>query len=368
VVNPDHLVSIEQNSGGTFEVVVPSIASIGETELAPLEVIDGQHRLWAFEEGLGEDPLPDEFELPVVAFYGLDIAWQAYLFWSINVSPKKINPSHAFDLYPLLRTQEWLESAGELPVYREARAQELTEAMFAHSQSVWKERINMLGETGTGRPVSQAAWVRSLLATLLATGRGVSRPGLFQSNLRQVQEPLEWARSQQSAFLIRLWADIKEEINTGVKHLWIRRYSSPDEAFTSRRSMLNQDQGVRAVLAVANDIFFENAEEWRLDQWFPPPEMSFGLDHDQIKNALKELEGLPFRAHMRQLAIGLLRFDWRSLDGPGVEEASDDAIRKRSYRGSGGYTGLWRDVLESVAEDKQTSVGRAAQYLLDSVQ
>ena len=51
---------------------------------SPIEVIDGQQRLFAFDDGL-----PDDFELPVVAFHGLGMGWQAYLFWSINVSPKK---------------------------------------------------------------------------------------------------------------------------------------------------------------------------------------------------------------------------------------------------------------------------------------
>lgn len=137
----------------------------------------------------------------MVAFHGLDIAWQAYLFWSINVSPKRINPSHAFDLYPLLRTQDWLDRVGELTVYREARAQELTELIYSHPKSPWKNRINMLGERGAGG-VSQAAWVRALLTTFLGTGRGHGRPGLFQSNLSGYEELLQWTRPQQSAFII----------------------------------------------------------------------------------------------------------------------------------------------------------------------
>src|SRR5439155_23557944 len=115
--------------------------------LEPFEIIDGQHRLWAFDEAIGEGELPGDFELPVVAFHGLDIGWQSYLFWSINVSPKRINPSHAFDLYPLLRAQDWLETFSELKIYREARAQEITELLFIHPRSVWHQRINMLGES-----------------------------------------------------------------------------------------------------------------------------------------------------------------------------------------------------------------------------
>ena len=120
-VKAEHLVRPVEEEGRST-LLMPDAASIGPNDLAPLEVIDGQHRLWAFDQDGSAEPIPDDFELPVVAFHGLDIAWQAYLFWSINVSPKKINPSHAFDLYPLLRTQDWLDQVGELTVYREARA------------------------------------------------------------------------------------------------------------------------------------------------------------------------------------------------------------------------------------------------------
>ncbi len=150
----EHLARIEETEDNRFELVVPNKIDDNNEVLAPFEVIDGQHRLWAFDAETSLSPLPDDFELPVVAFHGLDISWQAYLFWSINVSPKRINPSHAFDLYPLLRTQDWLDRVGELNVYREARAQELTEQMFAHEQSPWRNRINMLGERG-GTGVSQ---------------------------------------------------------------------------------------------------------------------------------------------------------------------------------------------------------------------
>ena len=52
-------------------------------EVAPMEIIDGQHRLLAFEQ-LRE--IDGAFELPVVAFHGLDTTWQAYLFYTININ------------------------------------------------------------------------------------------------------------------------------------------------------------------------------------------------------------------------------------------------------------------------------------------
>lgn len=137
------------------------------TNVPPLEIIDGQHRLWAFDSN--SDPT---FELPVVAFHGLDISWQAYLFWTINIKPKRINASLAFDLYPLLRAEEWLDREEGHAVYRETRAQELTEALWSYPESPWYDRINMLGERRIPW-VSQAAWIRSLRQLLLDVGRGL---------------------------------------------------------------------------------------------------------------------------------------------------------------------------------------------------
>ena len=126
-------------------------------ELPPIEIIDGQHRLYAF---LDDEELEGDFELPVVLFEDLDISWQAYLFWTINITPTRINPSMAYDLYPLLRTVRWLELVEGPMAYRETRAQELTEALWGQPESPWHERIGMLGrERGK---VTQAAFVRSL--------------------------------------------------------------------------------------------------------------------------------------------------------------------------------------------------------------
>lgn len=98
-IDAEHAIAIKKEGASSFKLVIPEQDFTEDQHLPPLEVIDGQHRLWAFDETDTESLVPDDFELPVVAYHGLDIAWQAYLFWSINVSPKRINPSHAFDLY-----------------------------------------------------------------------------------------------------------------------------------------------------------------------------------------------------------------------------------------------------------------------------
>jgi DGQHR domain-containing protein len=134
--------------------------------LPPFEVIDGQHRLFAFDVNADS-----RFELPVVAFHGLDISWQAYLFWTINIKPKRINPSLAFDLYPLLRGEDWLEQGEGHSIYRETRSQELTEALWSHPDSPWYDKINMLGERKVSW-VSQSAWIKALMATFVRPWQG----------------------------------------------------------------------------------------------------------------------------------------------------------------------------------------------------
>ncbi len=179
--------------------------------LPPFEVIDGQHRLWAFD---ADDKVTADFQLPVVAFHGLDISWQAYLFYTINIKPKRINPSLAFDLYPLLRAEDWLERAEEHVVYRETRSQELTEALWSYPESPWYDRINMLGERGI-KTVTQNAWIRALTATFVKPweSRAGRAGGLFGERFGDKDEVLRWSRAQQAAFLIFSWSALREAIN-----------------------------------------------------------------------------------------------------------------------------------------------------------
>lgn len=350
-------VVIEDGEAGS-KLHVPEITGYESGDLPPFEVIDGQHRLWAFDPDASEGVIPDDFELPVVAYHGLDLTWQAYLFWSINVSPKRINKSHAFDLYPLLRSQDWLDQVGELTVYREARAQELTQLLYDIDESPWFRRINMLGEKGGGS-VSQNAWVRALTSSVLATGKGASRPGLFQAELAADDGPLAWGRGQQAAFLAAFWNDLKEAITTGPRHFWIQAYGpKSDRPFEDKTSLLNQDMGLRAVLSVMNDIFFANARAWGLESWeVPDPEDTDPVE--EAKQSIRLIDTADFRPRLKEIAQGLSRFDWRSLEAPGVKGDEDREVLKRSFRGSGGYTALRIEILKELAEGEGEIAGAA---------
>ena len=111
--NPRDLITIEGSGNDLVYLNLPDGSQESswvpdEDSIEPIEIIDGQHRLYAFSE---DEKLDGSFELPVVLFEDLDISWQAYLFWSINVTPKRINPSLAYDLYPLLRTTDWARAS-----------------------------------------------------------------------------------------------------------------------------------------------------------------------------------------------------------------------------------------------------------------
>ena len=90
--------------------------------------------------------------------------------------------SLAFDLYPLLRTEQWLEKFEGHAIYRETRSQEIVDKLLSHEQSPWHHRINMLGASGSkGLMVTQSAWVRSLMASFVKSweGRRVRIGGIY---------------------------------------------------------------------------------------------------------------------------------------------------------------------------------------------
>lgn len=339
------------------------------TALPPIEVIDGQHRLFAFDE---HSELPDDFELPVVAFHGLDIGWQAYLFWSINVSPKKINPSHAYDLFPLLRTQDWLESFSQVHVYREARAQELADLLYRHSASPWRGRINMLGERKSGW-VSQAGWVQAIYNSFLSPGlSGRSRKGLFAANLSQTKGPLGWSRPQQASLLIFIWQQLQEAVSQK-KTGWTASLRDSDSqtdlmmddfdpAFLGTKTLLNQEQGVRGVCLVFNDLLFESASRLELENWesdvIDVGETSF----EDIDKCLAEIGSQKFSGEIVVLAQVLAEFDWRSSDAPG-EMSVEEKLKKSGFRGTGGYGRVRQELLYLLAEDN-SPMGQLARQIV----
>ena len=322
-------------------------------------MIDGQHRLWAFEEDV------PGYEIPVVAFHGLDRSWQAYLFYTINIKPKRINTSLAFDLYPLLRTEDWLEKFEGHSIYRETRAQELTEALWSHPDSPWYERINMLGETGK-KMVTQASWIRTLQSTIVKSweGRRVQIGGLFGAPVGEHDLVLPWSRAQQAAFLIHAWSALEDALSTS-SHDWVAELresnsEAEDPAFRGPDTMLNSDMGVRGFLYVLNDLCYVRAAQLGLSDWRNGDEAA-ATSNSAVSQSIQSLENTPVGNFVSGLAEVLAAYDWRSSRAPGLSEQERQA--KARFRGGTGYRELRQDLLDHVAAQKGDLASAASEVL-----
>ena len=367
ILHEGDAISIEEQGDSNVKIRMPKNFTDFEwtpQDLRPIEVIDGQHRLWAFESDLEDN----QYELPVVAFYGLDRSWQAYIFWMINIKPKRISKSLAFDLYPLLRTEEWLVADEGLPVYLETRAQELTEALWSYPDSPWYRRINMLGESGQIAMLSQAGWIRSLLETFIKNSKGRKKEigGLFGTSILN-QDVLSWDRVQQAAFIIHIGQKLKEKISK-TKYPWAEAIRSSeniendqifDPAFYSKYSLLNTDIGNRAFLGISNDLCFVKNEDLDLSSWIIDNYDDIDVD-DQSQEAdqpeptdelyvSKALTSLliykDITNFIDELTSSYASYDWRTAVAPGLEDDVNKKIIKSSFRGGPGYKSMRKDLL-----------------------
>lgn len=367
-VSPSDIIEVTDSGESFAELTFSQLMcsdSWAPDGIAPVEVIDGQHRLWAFDDS---EFAPD-FEMPVIAFHGLDISWQAYLFWSINIKPVKINTSLAFDMYPLLRAEDWLEKEGH-KVYKEARAQELVETLWIHPDSPWKNKIDMLA-TPNNPYVRQAAWIRTVISSFIKpVDAKKSSGGLFGEIKNSTSEILPWNRAQQAAFLIFVGRELREEIKKSELE-WVsalREDYNPDliddidPAMFGRKTFLNTDQGIRALWLVVNDIFISQLYEWRLYEWHPVDE--YGNSSEEIiTRELGNIDQLHLSQIIKELAKCLASFDWRTSTAKGLSES--EVMLRKGFKGSGGYVDLKRLILQHIsAQDSAGVVSSAASAAL----
>jgi hypothetical protein len=361
VVNEDDLIEVVSNEEGSTKILLPKSwnnSNWQPTELHPIEVIDGQHRLWAFEEnGLFEKDWED-YELPVVAFHGLDIGWQAYLFYVINIRPERISKSLAYDLYPLLRTEDWLEAAGELKVYRETQAQEIVGILYTEERSPWHNYINMLKDKDA-QGVSQASWIRSLMASFFKTRRSNKggQAGLFGSKIGSDPFPLNWRCPQQAALIALIGNSLKSHMEENSDNLdWIIEIAKSGKrsktvmniqspSFYGTTSLLNTDQGIRGLLHVSNDLLCLKAEEVHLKTLFSSEETSVMTFEDSLR---KLEENMQLFYLVNALTRSLYSFDWRSSNDETL--SADEKLRKSAFRGSGGYKNIRINLLSHIKE------------------
>lgn len=381
------LITIQEGPDNTANIMIPQhcLEVSWEPKIHPIEIIDGQHRLWALEESEETESLWSaetrsallKFQIPVIAFYSLDVTWQAYLFYTINQLPKKVDPSLVYDLYPLLRAEEWLERFEGPEVYRHTRAQDLTLLLWSNSISPWKDRISRLGrEKGK---VTQNAFVRSLIATFIkryVPSEKKQIGGLFGSLRGAHDLVLEWTREQQAAFLIMIWQNVEKELSDsqapwaeelrttfGVEATSTKRAANP---FTSHLSLLTTDQGVRCILSIMNDLFVLAYEEDKslLDHFDWIRDNRTIPDDEAVESALKMLKRTLKKACEFANAIAkiLAGFDWRTSSALDQKHPQHD--RQASYRGSSGYSAIRRHALQFVADSGKVALAKYANTVL----
>ncbi len=115
------------------------------------KVLDGQHRIKAFENGCAQT-----FELNVAIFVGADIATQAEIFSTVNLAQTKVNKSLVYDLFSMAKTRSPEKSAHEITVLLDRR-----------HDSPFHQLIKRLGVATSGRigeTLSQATVVRGILS------------------------------------------------------------------------------------------------------------------------------------------------------------------------------------------------------------
>lgn len=361
----EDLINIENIDSSMPSLVIPEtiFEENWDPDLKPIEIIDGQHRLMAFDE---TERIDGDFEVPVVAYYNLDRTWQAYLFYVINIKPKKINTSLGYDLYPLLRSQTWLENSKDgLTVYRETRAQELVEALWLYNQSPWYDKINMLGSS-EGSNISQAAFIRAISDTYLRRNVKKKISGLFTDVLPNKNfEEIRWVRAQQAAFLILLWEQIalnassSEEPwarslkNENVETIFVDSLEAKNanllinDAFLSKNSMLSRDQGVTGISMFTNDLFFIAANYFN-DFDFNEIDWKGDIDERQIEissidYAIEQFKITSLFGLIKDVSQELMTFDWR-MPTANFENSIQQDLQKK-YKGTGGYREIWRDLL-----------------------
>jgi DGQHR domain-containing protein len=153
-------------------------------------VVDGQHRLFAFQDAYVGD---FDIDLPITAFIGLPIHEIAYLFRTINSTQRKINPSLVYDLIPYLRQKEWVS-------FEDSRAQFLVQELGEDKDSPWYRGIAMLG--GRNEPITQASFVTAI-KRLLKTGEVLSSDflgGAFAAQEMQYQLLLRYFNAVAEVF------------------------------------------------------------------------------------------------------------------------------------------------------------------------
>jgi len=230
----------------------------------------------------------------------------------------------------------------------------------------------MLGESGLDqRMVTQAAWIRSLVATYIKSWEGRrSTGGLFGALSGSNEGVLPWSRAQQAAFLIFMGQKVRDSI-MGSEEAWVFNLQQiadeEDEedvksaGFAGPYTLLNTDQGIRGLLFVTNGLSWARAAELRLEDWVTEGSAD-ATDEEEVYQALESLKETDIAKFLERVADSLASFDWRTSRTPALSEPLRG--RKAAYRGSGGYRELRVDLLRHLSRESN-EVGETAAKVME---
>jgi DGQHR domain-containing protein len=154
-------------------------------------VIDGQHRLWAFDPKFSGTT---DLNVVVTAFIDLDDSGKAFIFRSINGNQRKINPSLVYDLIPMLRDTESV-------AFHDKRCHDIVVFLNEASESPWKDRIGMVG--AGSRIISQSSFI-SAIKKLIKKGHLFSSDDAdFFEERMQDEILLEYFKTIQSLYSVQ---------------------------------------------------------------------------------------------------------------------------------------------------------------------
>jgi DGQHR domain-containing protein len=138
--------SLYDYTNGVLEIVVSD-----DIDEKAFQVIDGQHRLWAFQDS----PVAEDFDLLVSFFLNADVEDQAYIFSIINTTQTKLEPSLVSDLTELSKITT-----------PENCVHSIAKVFNNRINSPWRNSIKMLGKkdiTSSNGIISQYSFNKSIL-------------------------------------------------------------------------------------------------------------------------------------------------------------------------------------------------------------
>ena len=223
------------------------------------KVLDGQHRIEGLKNFKGR-----AFQLSVCIFVDADIAEQAYLFTTVNLTQTKVNKSLAFDLFELARSRSPQKLCHNIAV-----------ALDGDSRSPFFQKIKRLGVATPGRygeTLTQATFVDGLMPYL--TRNEMIDRDLYKRN--KVPAKADANESRQLIFRNMMI----ENRDTDIAEIVINYFSAVRERWrsawdaTGTGMMLNRTNGFRALMRFLRPAYLFLAQPGEIPRGNDSPRFS----------------------------------------------------------------------------------------------